>query len=57
MDQPRDYKKEHASRKARKKRLLADIELNKAAAFLAALDAQGQTLTQWLNYMIDKEIN
>jgi hypothetical protein len=57
MDPIRDYKKEHESRKANKKRLLADIERNKAAAFLAVLEAQGQTLTQWLNYMIDKEIN
>jgi hypothetical protein len=57
MDPIRDYKKEHESRKANKKRLLADIERNKAAAFLAVLEAQGQTLTQWLNYMIDKEID
>jgi hypothetical protein len=57
MDPIRDYKKEHESRKANKKRLLADIERKKAAAFLAVLEAQGQTLTQWLNYMIDKEIN
>jgi hypothetical protein len=52
----RDYRKEHESRKAKKRRLLADIEQTKAAAFLAALDKQGQTLTQWLNYMIDREI-
>lgn len=52
----RDYKAEHESRKAYKKRLLADIESKKAAAFLAELEKRGQSFAAWLNVTIEKEM-
>lgn len=52
----RDYSKEYKSRKERQKRLYADIDKDKAAAFSAALAAKGQTLAAWLNTEIDKVI-
>lgn len=53
----RDYKREAALRKAKKRRLLVDIELNKAEAFLERLSANNTTLSSWINKHIDEEMN
>jgi hypothetical protein len=52
----RDYSKEYKARKDRQKRVYADIDKHKAAAFAAILAANGQTLAAWLNAEIDKVI-
>lgn len=52
----RDYRQEYKARKERQKRLYADIDKDKAAAFAAALANKGQTLAGWLNAEIDKVI-
>lgn len=52
----RDYSKEYKDRKDRQKRLYADIDKDKAAAFVAALANKGQTLAGWLNAEIEKVI-
>lgn len=52
----RDYKKEYQARKERQKRLYADIDKDKAAAFLAVLAENGQSLAAWLNAEIDKAL-
>jgi hypothetical protein len=53
----RDYKRETALRKQRTKRLMVDVEIKKAQAFLEALSAQDRTLASWLNSRIDEELN
>jgi hypothetical protein len=52
----RDYKTEHQARKAAKKRLLAEIDVTKAAAFLAELEKRGLCFSAWLNLQIDREM-
>ena len=52
----RDYSKEYKARKDRQKRVYADIDKDKAAAFAAVLAEKGQTLAAWLNNEIDKVI-
>jgi hypothetical protein len=56
LKKSRDYSKEHLMRKAKKSRLLADIEKSKADAFTALLSEQGITFSKWINNQIDKEI-
>lgn len=51
----RNYSKEHARRKAKKSRLLADIDKDKAENFLALLSEKGLTFTNWINKQIDNE--
>lgn len=53
----RDYKRETALRKKRTRRLLVDVELNKAERFLETLSAQNITLASWINKQIDNELN
>jgi hypothetical protein len=53
----RDYKRETALRKKRTRRLLVDIEINKAERFLEALSAQNVTLVSWITKHIDDELN
>jgi hypothetical protein len=52
----RDYIKEYKARKARKKRVYADIDKEKAAAFAAVLAEKNLSLAAWLNTEIDKVI-
>lgn len=53
----RDYKRENKLRKEKKRRLLVDIDLNKAEAFLKRLNDNNVSLTSWVNKQIDKELN
>jgi hypothetical protein len=56
MKNSRDFSKEYQARKERQKRVYADIDKDKAAAFAAHLAENGQTLAAWLNAAIDKEL-
>lgn len=53
----RDYKHETILRKKRTKRLMVDVNKNKAEKLLEALSAQNITLASWMNSQIDKELN
>lgn len=55
----RDYKTEHKIRTANKKRVLAELDKDKAVLFLDRLKADGGNYTSWLlerieNYMSEK---
>lgn len=52
----RDYSREYKALKQRRKRVYADIDKDKAAAFSAVLAAKGQTLAAWLNNEMDKAL-
>jgi hypothetical protein len=52
----RDYSKEHKTRAETKKRLRAEIDKEKAAAFLAEIKKRGLSFTEWMNQQIDNEL-
>lgn len=52
----RDFSLEHNRRKQTKKRLLADIEINRAESFIKTLESHGLTFTQWIQIQIDKTL-
>lgn len=52
----RDYSKEYEKRKKRNKRLLVDMDREKALLFLEHLNNQGTTFSAWLKNEIDKEL-
>jgi hypothetical protein len=53
----RDWSFEHTKRKATKKRLLAEIEKDMAGRFLACLQVQGVTYSEWLKEAIRAELD
>jgi hypothetical protein len=53
----RDYSKEHLLRKAKKTRLVADIEKNKAQDFSSYLLKEGKTYVQWLTEQINNALS
>lgn len=56
MKNKRDFSAEYRARKAKQKRVYADIDRAKAEALALHLAAKGQTLAAWLNKHIDEAI-
>lgn len=52
----RDYKHEYDIRKGRVKRMVADMDRDKAEQFQKLLQGRGETFITWLNEQIDKEL-
>jgi hypothetical protein len=52
----RNYQKEHEFKKENKKRLIAELEKEKAIAFLNELKSKNITYSAWLNMKIDEEL-
>jgi hypothetical protein len=56
MSITRDYKHEHELRKQRKKRLVVDLDREKAQAFEAMLKSQNITFSNWIQAKINDHI-
>jgi hypothetical protein len=57
VNNSRNYKREYEIRKARYKRVHAEIESDKARVFIQLLQTRGITFVEWLNKKIDDDIN
>lgn len=52
----RNYSNEHKKRQINNRRLLVDMNRDKAERFLAALKNKNLTFAKWINNQIDKEM-
>ena len=57
MSITRDYRHEYELRRKSKKRLIAEIEKEKAQKFEAVLKSQNMTFSNWINEKINDHIS
>lgn len=57
MTRVRDFSQEYKKRTERQKRLLVDMDRNKAETFIKHLQANNITFAAWINKQIENELN